>query len=472
MQNMSSSAIEMQPKPIQSEFDMQNVSSNVMEFQPKSIGREFVRRYYTILNKSPENLHCFYDDGATFVHDDIDPLHQKTISVVGKQAIRNVMKSRQEYYRHNCTIVNGIDTVTTINNGLVVKVFGEIAHNGNEMRPFSQSFVLMAVSSRQYYVLNEIFRFGDFLPNMKQSISEAESIADASKSSTDLNATFMDEDANEMMMTDDDHANDNDVTPESNAETINDIQTKHLKSLLQESRPSNYRKEIVSAVTVAGVAPMKLISNETAKQLFRDNCIITIGSVVNPSIKFDEDKLPELDLQMPAAESPPPQIVSKTEIATCDAPKATITSNLPPTMSTESENKTVIDVQPNEPTPVSPPSAIETKESELCENEKSSEAAAVSENDGDVVQAVPAIVEKMNESPIASEVNGTRKQSYAELLKLARGKSRSGSSSSRSSSAEHRSGSFSSIKDKPLIIRNSLRRKNDKQTPPNRRKCT
>lgn len=469
---MSSSAIEIQPKRIQSDFDMQNVSSNVMELQPKSIGREFVRRYYTILNKSPENLHCFYDDGATFVHDDIDPLHQKTISVVGKQAIRNVMKSRQEYYRHNCTIVNGIDTVTTINNGLVVKIFGEIAHNGNEMRPFSQSFVLMAVSSRQYYVLNEIFRFGDFLPDMKQMISETESIADTSKMSSDLNATFMDDDVNEVM-TDDDHANDNNVTPESNAETINDIQTKHLKSLLQESRPSNYRKEIVSAVTVAGVAPMKLISNETAKQLFRDNCIITIGSVVNPSIKFDEDKLPELDLQMPVAESPP-QIISKTEIETCVAPKETITSNLPPTMSTESQNETdvQIDMQPNDPTPVSPPSATETKESESCENEKPSETAAVSESDGDAGQATPAVGEKMDESPIASEVNGTRKQSYAELLKLARGKSRSGSSSSRSSSAEHRSGSFSSIKDKPLIIRNSLRRKNDKQTPPNRGKCT
>lgn len=431
-----------------------------MQLQPKTIGREFVRRYYTILNRSPENLHCFYNDQATFIHDDIDPMEQKTISVIGKQAICDVMKRRQLQYHHSCTIINGIDTVATINNGLVVQVFGEIAHNSRQLRPFSQSFVLMAVSPLKYYVLNEIFRFRDFLPGMNCTISETDSIRESSKASDDLNATFMD-DANELMI---DHGqSDMNVTPETSAEQMNELQTKHLKSMLQEAqskdgRPPNYRKQIESAVTVAAAAPMKPISNETAKQLFQDKCIITIGSVINPNIKFDEEISTETEPKMQMVAAP------KTEAATKSQRK--LATKSPPNVSIETQTIVSDDSQQHLPTK-SPPKMTNGTD----ENNNTIEEIVEQEVVIDVVHQAPEIVEDEEKMPIAETVAAESKpKSYAELLKLAREKSRSSSASSQSSLGDFRSGSFSSIKTKPLIIRNSLRRKMDKPSSTNRGK--
>lgn len=432
------------------------MSSSAMQLQPKTIGREFVRRYYTILNRSPENLHCFYNDQATFIHDDIDPMEQKTISVIGKQAICDVMKRRQLQYHHSYTIINGIDTVTTINNGLVVQVFGEIAHNSRQLRPFSQSFVLMAVSPLKYYVLNEIFRFRDPLPGMNCTISETNSIGESSKASDDLNATFMD-DANELMI--DNGQSDMNVTPETSAETMNELQTKHLKSMLQEAqskdgRPPNYRKQIESAVTVAAAAPMKPISNETAKQLFQDKCIITIGSVINPNIKFDEEISTETEpkLQMVAA--------PKTETATKS--QRTQATKSPPNVSIETQTIVFDDLQQHLPPKMS---------NETDENNNTIEETVKQEVVIDMVHQAPEFNEDEEKMPIVETVTAESKpKSYAELLKLAREKSRSSSASSQSSLGDFRSGSFSSIKTKPLIIRNSLRRKMDKQSSSNRGK--
>lgn len=435
------------------------MSSSAMQFQPKTIGREFVRRYYTILNRSPENLHCFYDDEATFIHDDIDPMEQKTISVIGKRAICDVMKMRQKQYHHSSTIINGIDTVATINNGLVVQVFGEIAHNSDRMRPFSQSFVLMAVSPLKYYVLNEIFRFRDFLPGMERTISETESMGESSKASHDLNATFMD-DANELMI--DNCQSDCNVTTETSAETMNELQTKHLKSILQEAqskdgRLPNYRKQIESAVTVAAAAPMKPLSNETAKQLFQDKCIITVGSVINPNIKFDEEIPTETEPEVPMMADQQVKMNTKSQRKS----------------STKSPSNVSIETQTTVSEEPAPKTTNETME-KLCidENNNTIEEAVKQEVVIDAVRQAPEIVEDEGKLSIAETVVAveTKPKSYAELLKLAREKSRSSSASSQSSLGEFRRGSFSSIKTKPLIIRNSLRRKIDKQSPSTRGK--
>lgn len=422
------------------------MSSNGMEFQPKCIGREFVRCYYIILNRSPKNLHRFYDDNANFIHDDIDPMQRKTISVVGRPSIGSAIKSRTHLYRHTCTIVNGIDTVATIDGGLVVQVFGEIGYNGDRMRPFSQSFVLMAkhqavVPHQKYFVLNDIFRFHDFLPGMERVVSEAEAGAE-SKAVHDLNATFMDNTTEPM----NDHDN-NVTTSETDAETINELQTRHLKSLLQETRPANHRKEIGSAVTVAVVAPMKIISNETAKQLFRDNCIITIGSVVNPSIKFDGHESMELGEKQ--------RSVAESRGIACAVADISVTSNS--SASSEQQERTE--------SPVS-------GEIESNRHRERKNAASPTEDSKEMAPAPADIVRDAESMPAAAESTDTKPVSYAELLKLSREKSRSTSSSSLSSSGGQRRRSTSAAKDKPMIIRNSMRRKSDKQSSPNRGRLT
>lgn len=449
------------------------MSTSVMQLQPKSIGREFVRCYYTILNRSPENLHCFYNDEATFIHDDIDPMVQKTISVVGKQAIRDVMNLRALHYRHNCTIINGIDTVATINNGLVVQVFGEIAHNGEHMRPFSQSFVLMAVSSLKYYVLNEIFRFRDFVPAVKRPMSETEPIEESAKTTNELNATFM-EDENEVTADDDEDDDDqcdkNNVTVETSVEEIIEMQSKHLKSILQEAQhkggnSSNYRKQIESAVTVAAVAPMKQISNEMAKQLFQDNCIITIGSVINPNIKFNDEKTNDSEPTSSNESEPNVDIQTKSCVEQQSKSKQKISTKT----SIELQSKTNVDSQPKNCS--SEKDSPEPKEaSDQNEDNKTMEESEKAVDAIEVLEAPAEVVKDEEKTPNTIESAEIKPKSYAELLKLAREKSRSASSSSRSSSVDLQSGSFSCPKDKPLIIRNSTRRKNDKQSPPNRGK--
>lgn len=285
-------------------------------FQPKNIGREFVRRYYTILNHSPENLHCFYNENAIFVHDDIDPNEAKTISVVGKQAIRDVMKARSQ--RHRCTIINGIDTIPTINNGLVVQVYGEIAHGIGELRPFSQSFILAAASPIKFYVHNEIFRFRDFAPIVERSVcqlpsivkstplevkiaqseSESESI-DTKCQSEIVEISDEENETSTRNSTPNEKSNDGEINKSETME-INELQSQHLKNLLQEmtknnvdatkNLPSNIVNTTVASKTADGSVSKHVIS-EQATKLFQDTCIITVGNVVNPNIdlKFDEN---------------------------------------------------------------------------------------------------------------------------------------------------------------------------------------
>lgn len=132
----------------------------MLALQPKTIAREFVRQYYTILSKSPVNLYCFYYEDSVFDHDNMQN-DEKNIPAIGKAAISEVMKCYTKNYENCCTIVSSIETTSTLNNGLVIQVYGEISTNIDQMRPFCQTFVLAAASPLKYYIHNDIFRYQD-----------------------------------------------------------------------------------------------------------------------------------------------------------------------------------------------------------------------------------------------------------------------------------------------------------------------
>lgn len=254
--------------------------------QPKSIGREFVRRYYTILNKSPENLYCFYSDDAIFDHDDIDVMNERTVSVVGKAAIRDAMNTRRLSYRHDCTIVNTIDTATTINNGLVIQVFGEIGYNDERMRPFSQSFVLAAVSPIKYYVHNEIFRFLDLVTKPKCTTSECTQANESTmtagedtESADSDDSSIPNEPISSTLLKSDENIHtteqSNGQQPQINGDQNTLVSDVNTSSAVEQSVPT-----ILSAQTCE-ISPIK-------NQLFQDKCILTIGNVVNPNIDADD----------------------------------------------------------------------------------------------------------------------------------------------------------------------------------------
>lgn len=277
-----------------------------MPTPPKVVGREFVRRYYILMNKSPENLHNFFTDNASFTHDDIDPVERRTVNADGKMAIRDLMLERK--YKHTSTKIQTVDTLETLDNGLIVRIIGEISFDKQPMRPFSQSIILIPHTPFQYFVQNDIFRFCDFDSN--DAKSRCDSVCSQSMLVDENWGTQCEEyvaPPNERNTTPqpcadsisdtNDHDNENEVKLDtsdsgvsSDAEkAIMDIQSINLKNILQDTR--SITKE---SVMIRGPTPPVPVEEEVKpvvenhNELFRDSCILTIGNVVNPNIEFDD----------------------------------------------------------------------------------------------------------------------------------------------------------------------------------------
>lgn len=140
----------------------QNIERKLMK--PNVISREFVRQYYTVLSRSPQNLHHFYHKDAIYLHDDIDP-NSTAISLEGKAAITAMLESAGFSYRNCFTRIHHMTTTETLNNGLLIQIVGEILNDGeSQLRRFSQSFILMAAAPLKYFVTNDIFRYDDQAP--------------------------------------------------------------------------------------------------------------------------------------------------------------------------------------------------------------------------------------------------------------------------------------------------------------------
>lgn len=313
-----------------------------MPTAPKRVGREFVKKYYTIMNKSPENLHCFYTDSASFMHDDIDPNQRRTINADGKMAIRDAMLARLPKYNEAKTHISNVDTSETLNDCLIIQVVGEISYNDSPMRPFSQTIILAPKSPFHYFVQNDIFRFCDFESDDEQSgadepIEESETMPKSEPMDEQLDQSdwgtqcaddiepfeeralvkqtvprVVDEEIdigapeNEVKLDTSDSGLSSDTE-----KAIVDIQSQNLKNILQEKRtitkesvmmrststPPSFVEEIQST-TEQQQQPIETIAThpadtqipENKNSLFRDSCILTIGNTVNPNIEFDDVK--------------------------------------------------------------------------------------------------------------------------------------------------------------------------------------
>lgn len=126
---------------------------------PDSVGREFVRQYYTLLNRAPEHLHRFYNNQSSFVHGGLDPPNRETSPMIGQKQIHH--KIQQLNFQDCHAKIAQVDSQSTLGNGVVVQVTGELSNAGQPMRRFTQTFVLAAQSPKKYYVHNDIFRYQD-----------------------------------------------------------------------------------------------------------------------------------------------------------------------------------------------------------------------------------------------------------------------------------------------------------------------
>ncbi|XP_064457815.1 ras GTPase-activating protein-binding protein 2-like isoform X2 [Ornithodoros turicata] len=136
------------------------------------IGREFVRQYYTVLNKSPECLHRFYSQDSSFVHGGSEKT-EKGSCVTGQQDIH--WRIMQLDFRDCHAKIRQVDSHSTLGDGVVVQVTGELSNAGQPMRRFMQTFVLAPQTPRKYYVRNDIFCYQDevFTDNEDENGDEA-----------------------------------------------------------------------------------------------------------------------------------------------------------------------------------------------------------------------------------------------------------------------------------------------------------
>lgn len=68
--------------------------------------------------------------------------------------------------------IRQVDSLETLDKGVVVQVSGELSNNGQPMRRFFQTFVLAPRSPTNYYVRNDIFRYQDEPTTDREDSSE------------------------------------------------------------------------------------------------------------------------------------------------------------------------------------------------------------------------------------------------------------------------------------------------------------
>uniref|UniRef100_A0A8C5N8S5 NTF2 domain-containing protein n=1 Tax=Gouania willdenowi TaxID=441366 RepID=A0A8C5N8S5_GOUWI len=109
------------------------------------VGRVFVRQYYTVLNKEPENLHRFYGKDSSYVHGGLDSKGKPAGAVYGNLEIQ---KRVMELSFKDChTEICHMDAHSMLNEGVVVQVMGELSNNMQPMRRFAQTLVLGEANS-------------------------------------------------------------------------------------------------------------------------------------------------------------------------------------------------------------------------------------------------------------------------------------------------------------------------------------
>jgi hypothetical protein len=106
-------------------------------------------------------LFSFYNQNSSFSHSGLepDPTNEFDGLVIGQKNIHD--KIQQMNFRDCHAKISHVDAQASLGDGVVVQVFGELSNDGNQMRRFTQTFVLAAQSPKKYYVHNDIFRYHD-----------------------------------------------------------------------------------------------------------------------------------------------------------------------------------------------------------------------------------------------------------------------------------------------------------------------
>ncbi|XP_059167984.1 ras GTPase-activating protein-binding protein 2-like [Physella acuta] len=139
---------------------------------PQEVGREFVRQYYTMLHEAPLHLHRFYSNNSAFVHGGVEKAGNEQPPVIGQEAIHKKIVSLNFNDCH--AKIRQVDAQATVEDSVVVQVTGELSNNGEPMRRFMQTFVLVPQTPKKFYVHNDIFRYQDEVFHDEEEVEEAD----------------------------------------------------------------------------------------------------------------------------------------------------------------------------------------------------------------------------------------------------------------------------------------------------------
>ncbi|CAG5122718.1 unnamed protein product [Candidula unifasciata] len=142
---------------------------------PQEVGREFVRQYYTMLHEAPLHLHRFYSNNSAFVHGGVEKAGCEQPPVIGQEAIHKKIVSLNFNDCH--AKIRQVDAQATVEDSVVVQVTGELSNNGEPMRRFMQTFVLVPQTPKKFYVHNDIFRYQDEVFHDEESEAEEDHTA-------------------------------------------------------------------------------------------------------------------------------------------------------------------------------------------------------------------------------------------------------------------------------------------------------
>ncbi|KAG0221644.1 hypothetical protein B0O80DRAFT_426234 [Mortierella sp. GBAus27b] len=120
---------------------------------PSQIGTIFAHEYYTFLNKEPSSLHKFYIEHAVMTHG----YQGGTVST--SSGLKAIQAKIEHMQLEDCKVlISDIDSQSSVGQGILIQVLGEMSNRGGPAKKFAQSFFL-ATHEGSFYVLNDIFRY-------------------------------------------------------------------------------------------------------------------------------------------------------------------------------------------------------------------------------------------------------------------------------------------------------------------------
>uniref|UniRef100_A0A094ZK64 Ras GTPase-activating protein-binding protein 1 n=1 Tax=Schistosoma haematobium TaxID=6185 RepID=A0A094ZK64_SCHHA len=118
-----------------------------------SLAGQFVVQYYTVMKKCPSGIHRFYKDDSSMIREDTPVCGQRMIHE--KIMSMNLQDSQIAILKLDALRANG--------NSVLIHVAGEISIANEEFRRFTQCFILREQAPCDFYVLNDIFRYQDYV---------------------------------------------------------------------------------------------------------------------------------------------------------------------------------------------------------------------------------------------------------------------------------------------------------------------